>query len=76
MAFRNREAGNRAWSQPARVMETWRVFTIYSLHAHGGSMDLEFEEINLYNYIKIRKLGQERPTYNTKFNLVFEITEK
>jgi hypothetical protein len=37
------------------------------------SMHLEFEEISWYS-IKIRKLGQDKPTYDTKFNLVFEIT--
>jgi hypothetical protein len=37
------------------------------------SMHLEFEEISWYS-IKIRKLGQDKPTYDTEFNLVFEIT--
>jgi hypothetical protein len=31
------------------------------------SMQLEFEEISLYS-IKIRKLGQDKPTYHTKLN--------
>jgi hypothetical protein len=37
------------------------------------SMHLEFEEISWYS-INIRKLGQDKPTYDTKFNLVFEVT--
>jgi hypothetical protein len=36
-------------------------------------MHLEFEEINWYS-TKIRKLGKDKPTYDTKFNLAFEIT--
>ena len=39
------------------------------------SMHLEFEEISWYS-IKIRKLGKNKPTFDTKFNLVFEITYK
>jgi hypothetical protein len=37
------------------------------------SMHLKFEEISWYS-IKIRKLCQDKPTYDTKFNLVYEIT--
>ncbi len=37
------------------------------------SMHLKFEEIKWYR-IEIRKLGKDKPTYNTKFNLVIEIT--
>ena len=37
------------------------------------SMHLKFEEISWYS-IKIRKLGQDKPTLDTKFNLVHEIT--
>jgi hypothetical protein len=37
------------------------------------SMHLENEKISWYS-IKIRKLGQDKPTYDTKFNLVIEIT--
>jgi hypothetical protein len=37
------------------------------------SMHLEFEEINWYS-IKIRKLGKDKPTNDTKLNLVYEIT--
>jgi hypothetical protein len=35
-------------------------------------MRLKFEQISWYS-IKIRKLGKDKPTYDTKFNLVFEI---
>jgi hypothetical protein len=36
-------------------------------------MHLEFEEISYYNII-IRKLGQDKPAKDTKFNSVFENT--
>jgi hypothetical protein len=37
------------------------------------SMHLKFEEISWYS-IKIRKLDQDKPTCDTKLNLVYEIT--
>jgi hypothetical protein len=37
------------------------------------SMHLKFEEISWYS-IKIRKLGQDKPTEDMKLNSVLEIT--
>ncbi len=36
-------------------------------------LHLKFEEIKWYS-IKVRKLGKDKPTQDTKFNLVIEIT--
>jgi hypothetical protein len=53
------------------LMESdWALSQLFGM---TDSMHLEFEEISWYS-IKIRKLGQDKPTYDTKFNLVYEIT--
>jgi hypothetical protein len=55
------------------LMDGNRLSALSQLVGITDSLHLEFEEISWYS-IKIRKLGQGKPTYDTKFNLVIEIT--
>jgi hypothetical protein len=47
-------------------MDGWKALS--QLVGMTDSMHLELEEISWYS-MKIRKLGQDKTTYDTKFNL-------